>query len=98
MSTHDSASRKHSHKWNSGHLSRSGYQEHTNQNGEPDIQLSYHDSKHQNVNTVSGGGSSPDGSTIELNNDWEQNKGDWPANAGAADHKGIVKTVKITQL
>jgi hypothetical protein len=98
MSTHDSASRKHSRMWNSGHLSRSGYREHTSQQGENDIQLSNHDSKHYNVNTISGVGSSPNESTIGLSNDWEQDKENWPANVGAADHKGIVKTVKITQL
>jgi hypothetical protein len=84
--------------WNSGHPSRSGYREHASQHGENEIQLSNHDSKHYNVNIASGGGSSPNGSTIGLNKDWDRDKDNWPANAGAAGHKGIVKTVKITQL
>jgi hypothetical protein len=32
---------------------------------------------------------------IELNNDWEQDKDNWPANTGTAGRKGIIKTVKI---
>jgi hypothetical protein len=84
--------------WNSGHPSRSGYREHASQHGENDIQLSDHESKHHNVHIVGGGGSSPIGSTIGLNKDWEQDKDSWPADAGAAGHKGIMKTVKITQL
>jgi hypothetical protein len=98
MSTHDNSSRKHSHMWNSGHLSRSGYQEHASQHDENDIQLSDHGSKHHNVHVVGGGRSSPSGSTIGLNKDWEQDKDSWPADAGAAGHKGIMKTVKIMQL
>jgi hypothetical protein len=35
---------------------------------------------------------------MELNHDWEQNKDSGLADAGAAGHKGIMKTVKITQL
>jgi hypothetical protein len=84
--------------WNSGHPSRSGYREHASQHGGNDIQLSDHDLKHHDVDIVCEGGSSPSGSTIGLNKDWEQDKDSWPANAGAAGHKGIMKTVKITQL
>jgi len=98
MSTHDSTSRKHSRVWNSGHPSRSGYREHASQHGENDIQLGDNNTKHHNVHIVGGGGSSPSESTIGLNKDWEQDKDSWPADAGAAGHKGITKTVKITQL
>jgi hypothetical protein len=84
--------------WNSKHPSRSGYQEHASQHGENDIQLSDHNSKHHNVHVVGGAGSSPSGSTIVLNKDWEQDKDTWPADVGAAGQKGIIKTVKITQL
>ncbi|OAG18772.1 hypothetical protein CC77DRAFT_965771 [Alternaria alternata] len=100
MSTHDSTSRKHSRMWNSGHPSRSGYREHASRNTENDIQLSSHDSKHHNhtVHVVGGDGSSPSGSTIELNKEWEQDKDSGPTDAGAAGHKGIMRTVKITQM
>ena len=84
--------------WNSGHLSRSGYREQGSQHGDNDIQLSNHDSKDYNVDIVSRGGSSPNESMIRLNNDWEQDKDNWPANTGTAGRKGIIKTVKITQL
>jgi hypothetical protein len=84
--------------WSSGHLLRSGYREHASQHVENDTQLSGHDSKHRNVHIVGGGRSSPSGSTIGLNKDSEQDKDSWPANAGAAGHKRIMKTVKITQL
>jgi hypothetical protein len=95
MSTHDSASRKHSRMWNSGHLSRSGYLEQGSQHGENDIQLSNHDSKHYNVKIVSRGGSSPNESMIGLYNDLEQDKDDWPATTGTAGRKGIMKMLKI---
>ncbi|KAJ4312517.1 hypothetical protein N0V94_007410 [Neodidymelliopsis sp. IMI 364377] len=98
MSTHDSTSRKHSRMWNSGHPSRSGYREHASQNGKNDIQLSDHDSKNHDVHIVCEGGSSPSGSTIGLNKDWGQDKDSWPADTGASGHKGIMKTVQITQL
>jgi hypothetical protein len=83
--------------WTSGHPSRSGYQEHPSLRGEHDIQLTDHDSKNHNVQVVGGGGNSPSGSTIGLNKDWEQEKDSWPAE-GAGGNKGIMKTVKITQL
>jgi hypothetical protein len=66
--------------------------------GGNDIQLSNHDSKHHTVHVTSGNGSSPSGSTIELNKEWEQDKYSGPADAGAAGHKGIMRTVKITQM
>ena len=86
--------------WNSGHPSRSGYREHDSRHTENDIQLSSHDSKHHNhtVHVVGGDGSSPSGSTIELNKEWEQDKDSGPTDAGAAGHKGIMRTVKITQM
>jgi hypothetical protein len=84
--------------WNSGHPSRSGYQEQASQRGENDIELGDHDSKQHTIHVVGGDSSSPRGSTIELNKDWEQDKDNGPADAGAAGHKGIMKTVHITQL
>lgn len=98
MSTHDSASRKHSRMWNSGYPSRSGYREHASQHDENGIQLSNHDAKYQNVNIVSGGQSSPTSSTVGLNKELELDKGRWAENIGGAGHAGIIKTVKITQL
>ena len=84
--------------WNSGHPSRSGYREHASRHTETDIQLSSHDSKHHTVHVVGGDGSSPSGSTIELNKEWEQDKDSGPTDVGAAGHKGIMRTVKITQM
>lgn len=84
--------------WNIRHPSRSGYREHASQHGENNIQLSDHDSKHHNVHVVGGGGSSLSRSTIVLNKDWEHGKDSWPANTDTAGQKGIMKTVKITQL
>jgi hypothetical protein len=84
--------------WKSGHRSRSGYLEHGSQHAGDDIQLSNHDAKHHHVHVVGGHGSSPIGSTIELNKEWEQDKYGGPADAGEAGHKGIMRTVKITQL
>lgn len=97
MSTHDSASRKPSRVGTSGYPSRSGYQEHPGYISEHDIQLTDHDLKHHNVHVVGGEGSSPSGSTTGLNKDWEPEKEGWPME-GAAGNKGIMKTVKITQL
>lgn len=82
--------------WTSGHLSRSGYQEQASQHGEHDIQLTDHSSKQHHVEVIGGGGSSPSGSTTGLNKDWEPEVKDWSADL--AGNKGIMKTVKITQL
>ncbi|KAI4654176.1 uncharacterized protein J4E78_007221 [Alternaria triticimaculans] len=97
ISTHDSASRKHSRMWNSAHPSRSGYLEQGSQQGGNDIQLSNHDSKHHTVHVTSGN-ASPSGSTIELNMEWEQDKYNGTADAAAAGHNGIMRNVKITQM
>ncbi|EUC26742.1 hypothetical protein COCCADRAFT_10466 [Bipolaris zeicola 26-R-13] len=65
-STHDSASRKRSRAWTSGHPSRAGYQEHPSQHGDHDIQLTSHSSKQYNVQVTGGDRSSPTSSTIRL--------------------------------
>jgi hypothetical protein len=66
--------------------------------GDNDIQLTDHDSKHHNVHVIGGSGSSPSGSTTGLNKDWEPEKESWPVDSVSAGHKGIMKTVKITQI
>ena len=46
---------------------------------------------------MGGGGSSPSGSTIGLK-DWEQDSKSGLSGDGVLNNKGIMKTVKITQL
>ncbi|EAT82067.2 hypothetical protein SNOG_10673 [Parastagonospora nodorum SN15] len=100
MSTHDSASRKPSRWGASTHPTRSGYLEHGSQGDHNDIQLTNHDSKNNHVHVVGGGGGSPSGSTIVLNKDWDQHKESWNTSptGSISNNKGIMKTVKITQL
>jgi hypothetical protein len=97
MSTHDSASRKPS-RWASTHPTRSGYLEHGSRGDHNDIQLTAHDAKNNHVHVTGGG--SPSGSTIGLNKDWQQEKDSWNKSptASISNNKGIMKTVKITQL
>ncbi|KAL5119635.1 hypothetical protein ACEQ8H_002481 [Pleosporales sp. CAS-2024a] len=104
-STGDSASRKASRWGSSTHPSRSGYLEHGSHSGNHELQLADHSPRTNQVSVVGGG--SPSGSTIGLNKDWEQDqdqeKDSWlPAastvSVSAANNKGIMKTVKITQL
>ena len=83
--------------WTSGLPSRSGYQEHPSQHGEHDVQLTDYGSNHHHVQVVGGGVSSSSGSTVGLK-DWEQENKNWPASEGTESNKGIMKTVKITQL
>jgi hypothetical protein len=97
MSTHDSASRKPS-RWASTHPTRSGYLEHGSRGENNDIQLTDHDAKNNHVHVIGGGSSS--GSTIGLNNDWDQEKDPWnkSSTGSVSNNMGILKTVKITQL
>ncbi|KAF2830824.1 hypothetical protein CC86DRAFT_316413 [Ophiobolus disseminans] len=99
LSTHGTSSRKHSRMWAGAHPSRSGYKPHPSQGDHNEIPLTGNDAEFGHVNIVSGGNSSPPGSSTGWK-DWDHEQKSWNTSSGDsnANNTGIMKTVKITQL
>jgi hypothetical protein len=97
--SYGSSMRKQFPSWKRSKFSRPGYSEQSSQGerqGEHNnIQLAEHDPKFKHVHTITVGAASPYGSTEELNN-WET-EANKLASTSLGD-KGILRTVKITQL
>jgi hypothetical protein len=98
LSTNGNSDRKNSRIFNGTYPSRSGYEPHPSKVDNNEIPLTGHDQEFSRVHVVSGGGS-PTGSTFGLK-DWEDEKKSENLSPceSAANNKGILKTVKITQL
>jgi hypothetical protein len=98
LSTNGNSNRKNSRIWNGTYPGRSGYQPHPSHGGDNDIPLTGRDADFSHVHVVSGGDVSPSGSTFGLK-DWENDKkSSNKSSTEGAGNKGIMKTVKITQL
>jgi hypothetical protein len=99
LSTNGNSSRKHSRMWAGAHLSRSGYKPHPSQADQNEIPLTGNGAEFNHVHVVSGGNSSPPGSTFGWK-DWDHEQKSWnkSSDESPATNTGIMKTVKITQL